>query len=469
MQSRFVAIQLEFFVFHDTRMHLITGDAMPKLSPTISNALVLLSRLLFAVVCFFAWKGKIGLPALLTLSLSTVLFWVGHRGLSTENQKIASFWAKGLFTIVGIMALLRHPIPCPKDAPECTPLPVVTAIMQYIEQVDGQTFLLFAVIAMAIKFIGVLSSAYAWHLLLQGQGLRFAYWQTTVTSFLIGRFIGTFLPSTMGLDGYTLYEAGKYSNEWTRVFTAKALEKFIGITGLFLGITLTLPFGYSVLLDVTANKPGAAMSLALIIAGICGGVSLVVVLGLVRPALLIWFVRIFGKFIPKKVSHKVEEFANSVGAYRGKTGLLMVVLLSKFITHFTTAMVYYFTALAIGVTTAQFWPIVFGSNIQILGTLFSPTIAGEGAREALQALLLEKQLGGVAQAVLSGALGFIAAEAATMWGGAFLWTRKPEWRPSPLLIDDQPASYTWLDNSDSPASFAELQANIQEKRISTPT
>ena len=54
---------------------------------------------------------------------------------------------------------------------------------------------------------------------------------------------------------------------------------------------------------------------------------------------------------------------------------------------------------------------------------FLTTIVGEGAREALQALLLEKQLGGVAQAVLSGALGFIAAEAATMWGGAFLWTR----------------------------------------------
>ena len=62
---------------------------------------------------------------------------------------------------------------------------------------------------------------------------------------------------------------------------------------------------------------------------------------------------------------------------------------------------------------------MFGSNIQILGTIFSPTIAGEGAREALQALLLEKQLGGVAQAVLSGALGFIAAEAATMWGWRF--------------------------------------------------
>ena len=69
-------------------------------------------------------------------------------------------------------------------------------------------------------------------------------------------------------------------------------------------------------------------------------------------------------------------------------GLLLLALANKFVTHFTTAMVYYFTALAIGVVGAQFWPITFGSTIQILGTVFSPTIAGEGAREAFQAVLL---------------------------------------------------------------------------------
>jgi hypothetical protein len=315
---------------------------------------------------------------------------------------------------------------------------------------------------MVIKFIGVLSSAFAWHLLLVGQGIRFAYWQSIVTAFLIGRFIGTFLPSTVGLDGYTLYEAGKYSNQWTRVITAKGLEKFIGITGLFLGITLTLPFGYSVLQDV-AQKDGAAMTLALLIGGICGGVSLVVVLGLVKPGLLVWIIKTFGGFLPNKVKGKVEEFTNAVGAYQGKTKLLMLTLLSKFITHFTTAVVYYFTALAIGVTTAAFWPIVFGSNIQILGTLFSPTIAGEGAREALQALLLKKQLGGVAQAVLSGALGFIAAEAATMWGGAFLWTRTESWRPSLAQVDDNDVDFAWLDNGES-VDFNNLQENLREMR-----
>lgn len=435
---------------------------MPKLSPLLSSLLILASRLVFALLCFFAWQGKLGLMALLLLFAATTLFWVGKKGLSEGDQKTASFWAKGLFTVVGIMALLRHPIPCPEDAVACEPLPVFTTILQYVEQVDGQTFLLFALLAMGIKFIGVLSSAFAWHLLLVGQGIRFAYWQSTVTAFLIGRFIGTFLPSTIGLDGYTLYEAGRYSNQWTRVITAKGLEKFIGITGLFMGITLTLPFGYSVLQDVT-SKEGAALTLALLIGGICGGVSTVVVLGLVKPGLLVWLIKTFGGFLPGKVKNKVEEFTNAVGAYRGKTKLLLLALLSKFVTHFTTAVVYYFTALAIGVATAQFWPIVFGSNIQILGTIFSPTIAGEGAREALQALLLKEQLGGVAQAVLSGALGFIAAEAATMWGGAFLWTRTESWRPSLAQVDDQDVDFAWLEGEDNIA-FENLQANLKEIR-----
>jgi len=40
-----------------------------------------------------------------------------------------------------------------------------------------------------------------------------------------------------------------------------------------------------------------------------------------------------------------------------------------------------------------------------------------------------------AKAVLAAALGFIAAEAATMWGGAFLWTRTPSWRPTVCEVD----------------------------------
>ena len=96
--------------------------------------------------------------------------------------------------------------------------------------------------------------------------------------------------------------------------------------------------------------------------------------------------------IAGKVVGQLQGFTAAVQAYRGKVGLLFACLFAKFVTHFTTAAVYFFTALAIGVTTAQFWPITFGSTIQILATVLSPTIAGEGAREAFQALLLSNQL-----------------------------------------------------------------------------
>jgi hypothetical protein len=147
-----------------------------------------------------------------------------------------------------------------------------------------------------------------------------------------------------------------------------------------------------------------------------------------------------------------------VGAYEGKVKLLMLALASKFVTHFTTAVVYFFTALAIGVVGAEFWPVVFGSTIQILATLLSPTIAGEGAREAFQALLLKDQLGGVAPAVLSGALGFIAAEAATLWGGAFLWTRKAGWRPRFCEVDGVQVDYAWIDDESDTGFDAETLA-----------
>ncbi len=429
------------------------------------------SAVTFAGLTAMAWMGKLGLVAIGLLGISVVLFALGRKKLAPKARKTPDGVAKVLFTLVGMMALLQHRI----SVEGSEPLPVWAAIAEYIDKVEASTFFMFALVAMLVKFVGVITSAYAWHLLLVGQGVRFPFWRKIMTAFLIGRFIGTFLPSTIGLDGYTLFEAGRYSNQWARVVTAKTLEKFIGVTGLFLGMLLTLPFGYQVIVDVVeqANRPDAAPMLAGAIALIAGGISGVVMIGLVWPVFIMsimraieWFAGHVLKIGPlKKVSSKalgiLRQFTESVGAYRGKIGLMFAALFAKFITHFTTAAVYYFTALAIGVTTAEFWPITFGSTIQILGTLFSPTIAGEGAREALQALLLTEQLGGIPQAVLSGALGFIAAEAATLWGGAFLWTRTPTWRPAFAEVDGQQVDYSWISAEDDGAFDADKIAQVR--------
>ena len=401
----------------------------------------------FAVLTYDAWLGQLGFPALGALFVAFAAFWFGRRGLPAPTRGSVDLVAKILFTVVGMIALLRHPIPVEGGER----LPIYDAILQYLPFVDLRIFILFGFLAMLIKAVGVVSSAYAWHLLLIGQRIRYPFWQAIMTAFLIGRFIGTFLPSTIGLDGYTLYEAGRYSNQWSRAVTAKALEKLIGITGLFLGMLLTLPFGYQVIVDVTshANRAHTAPLVATLIATIAGGICLAVILVLAWPRLLTGALGMFGKWMPGAVRGKVEQLNAALGAYHGQVGLLFAALFSKFITHFTTAVVYYFTALAIGVVGAQFWPIVFGSTVQILGTVFAPTIAGEGAREAFQAILLQKQLGGVPQAVLSAALGFIAAEAATLWGGAFLLVRKPGWRPTFTQVDGAQVDYAWIDDQEA--------------------
>ncbi|MBX3025113.1 flippase-like domain-containing protein [bacterium] len=401
----------------------------------------------FAVLAYDAWLGRLGLPALGALLVAFIAFWAGRRGLPLPSRATADLTAKVLFTVVGMVALLRHPIPVEGGER----LPIYDAILQYLPYVDPRLFVLFGLLAMLVKALGVVSSAYAWHLLLVGQRIRYPFWQAIFTAFLIGRFIGTFLPSTIGLDGYTLYEAGRYSNQWSRAVTAKMLEKLIGITGLFLGMVLTLPFGYQVIVDVThhASRPHAAPLVAGLIIAVAGGICAAVILILAWPRLLTGALAIFGNWLPGGLRGRVEQLGSALGAYHGQVGLLFAALFSKFVTHFTTAVVYYFTALAIGVVGAQFWPIVFGSTIQILGTVFAPTIAGEGAREAFQALLLQKQLGGVPQAVLSAALGFIAAEAATLWGGAFLLVRKPGWRPTFTRVDDAPVDYAWIDDREA--------------------
>jgi hypothetical protein len=418
-------------------------------NPLVAWGAIAIAAVSFAALTWRAWLGALGIMALLLLVVASLAFFVGRRALPASTRGTLDGVAKALFTVVGIIALLRHPI----DVGEAGRLPIYEAIARYIDQVDPTTFVFFAVVAMLVKAIGVVSSAYAWHLLLVGQGIRFPFWSKIMTSFLIGRFIGTFLPSTIGLDGYTLYDAGRYSNQWPRAVTAKALEKFIGITGLFLGMVVTLPFGYEVIAHVTEQigRPQAAPLLAAAIGVVAGGISALVVIALVWPVLLTKSLALFGALMPGVLRAQIEQLTRAVGAYRGQVGLLMLALFSKFVTHFTTAAVYYFTALAIGVVGAEFWPIVFGSTIQILATVLSPTIAGEGAREAFQALLLSKHLGGVAQAVLSAALGFIAAEAATLWGGAFLWVRKPGWRPAFALVDGKQVDYAWIDDQEDGA------------------
>jgi arylsulfatase A-like enzyme/uncharacterized membrane protein YbhN (UPF0104 family) len=307
-------------------------------------------------------------------------------------------------------------------------------VLQTLQQIDAGTFWLFVTLSALVKFVGILASMYRWTILLRGQSILLPF-RHIFGSFLIGRFIGTFLPSTAGLDGYKLYDAARFSGKTVEVTATTALEKVIGFSGIFLSFLVALPFGIKIFGDNAGLVAALTVPFCL---GIIGALLLV----LWFPGVVQWILEHFPIPGKARLGGLISRISESAAAYRDKHSLVLAAFALSFIVHFTTAAMYYFTAMAIGADNAEFWPIAFGSSIQILATVLSPfTIAGEGIREAAQYALLGNMIG-PANAIVSAALGFWAAEALTLAGGVFWWVRSADYRPAYCLVDGVQVDYS---------------------------
>lgn len=336
---------------------------------------------------------------------------------------------KAWVTVLAFWMLLSHPI-------EVEPGKKVIALQLIFDQlarIDAATFWTFVGMATGIKVIGMLSSMYRWQLMLRGQGIELPF-KHIFGSFLIGRAIGTFLPSTAGLDGYTLFDAARFSGKTVEVTAAKFVEKVCGFSGVFMTFLVALPFGIGIFGDSALLFASIAVPIA---TGVIGGLVVV----LLFPGFVQWILENVPLPAKQRISGIVTRISTSASAYRGHPALVFQILFLSFLVHFTTAVMYYYTALAIGAQGADFWKITFGSSIQIFATVISPfTIAGEGIREAAQFLLLGELIGPAA-AIVSAALGFWAAEAPTMLGFVFWWLRSEDYRPDYALVDGQQVDY----------------------------
>ncbi len=319
------------------------------------------------------------------------------------------------------------------DGAEAQVLPEVKittfrAIKAYLPKIEARSFWIFLLIAAVLKAFGIAASMLRWHLLLIGQGIRFPFGHLAGT-FLIGRFLGTFLPSTFGLDGYTLYDAARYSKRTLEVAAAKLIEKVMGVIGIFLTFLVTLPLGYAVF----AHNLGAnAAKVTAVTVAISLGSTGIFFLILMKPGLIDPLLNLLpAKGKPFELLRKVRTAA---GAYETHKGLLLTASGCSFLVHFLTAVMYYFTAKAIGAIGADVWEVSFASSIQIFATVISPfTIAGEGVREIVTYILLGGMMGGEAT-ILFSALGFWAAEALTLAGGVIWLARRRGYHPRYTLV-----------------------------------
>ena len=312
---------------------------------------------------------------------------------------------KALLTFAIFYLLLTHPVRV--DGERLTVWETMTSRAHTLTWEHAGPYLL---MAMACKAVGIFAAMIRWHGLLLGQGIRFPFGHTA-QSFLIGRFLGTFLPGTLGLDGYKLYDAKRYGHNTYGAIAATVVEKLLGLAGILLTFLLAAPFGYHLL----GSQAQTAMA-------VCAPLACV---GLITMLLILAHPTALRRILLTRFSRQgwVQRLGHAIVAYQGAMRPLVWGLLLSFVVHATTATLYFFTALAVGAQNTHFGEVVFASSIQIFVTATSPlTLAGEGVREVTQALLLAKRIG-MSESIMSAALGFWAAEALTLVGGYFWWRR----------------------------------------------
>src|SRR5206468_4506636 len=102
-------------------------------------------------------------------------------------------------------------------------------------------FLPWSLAAIAVKLAGIFANVLRWQVLLRGQGIELGFGFLT-RSYFIGRYFGIVTPSTMGLDAWRLYETIRLTRRPVECTTVLAVERILGLVGLFTVILVFMPF-----------------------------------------------------------------------------------------------------------------------------------------------------------------------------------------------------------------------------------
>ncbi len=282
-----------------------------------------------------------------------------------------------------------------------------------VRNLDLRVFIPWVLFATFIKFLGIMANIVRWQVLLAGQDLHFGFgWLTA--SYFVGRFFGIVMPSTLGLDGWRLYDTIRISRKPVECTTVLAIERVTGLVGLLATILLFMPFadlqgrGIADVLSSMAVPIGAAVLF---------GVML-----LLKPDLFAPLIRI----VPvAKVRSFLENAIRSATAYSRRRSALLIALLCAIFGQITTMAMYFGNAMALQVEGVTMLQVFYAGAVMTLFTFLIPTAAGEGVRE----LMFVEMLGGripTAKAFLIGHIGFwIEKLLLSFQGGIFLiWAPK---------------------------------------------
>jgi glycosyltransferase 2 family protein len=293
-------------------------------------------------------------------------------------------------------------------------------------------------LAVTIKGVGILAGIIRWRLLLHAQNIKL-HFANLGGAYLVGRFFGSFLPSTIGLDAYRTYYAAVRSRRVAECVAVTMIEKIIGLVALSALAIIAMPFGAR-LLDTHALW---ALGLAM-------GAPFAIAFGLLfGPGLF----RRLSTWLGKRNNKLTTGLSHLMGAVAGlgvQRGRLLSAIGLGLIIHGATSAMYLATAQAVGADVVSS-EILFIGPLMILATLVPVSIAGIGVREGTFVFFLTRVGLPTEQAVLLGFLGFLAGEVYSLAGGA-IWALNPAVRPDDEhgLLEVAGRAAAWIKSKNKP-------------------
>ncbi len=260
------------------------------------------------------------------------------------------------------------------------------------------------VMAVVLHFAAVLSGVARWQVLLRARGISQPFpW--LFRSFLIGRFIGAFTPSTTGLDGWRAFEVARRTGDIAGSASVIVVEKLFGLVGMALVCAVLAPMGALDQLGPTA------LPIALSIAG--------------GSAFGLWILssaertRVLARFAPKFVRARALKFAEALATQELNRARVMSALGLGVLSHVSISAVFAATGAALDVNASLVSLLAVGNAITI-AVLLPISLGGVGVREGVAVMLLAGVGVSTSDAVLIALLGYVTGQVPAILGGVLL-------------------------------------------------
>ncbi len=277
--------------------------------------------------------------------------------------------------------------------------------------------------ALAAQAGAITFSILRWRVLLAGQSLNVPLGHA-VKTFLVGRFLGTFTPTGVGLEAYKAYDIARYTGRAEASISVVLIEKLIGtFFSLGLLVLISLPFFINALDAKFLYVFGAFFAFLLVVA-----LVLLFSPGLLRSLLKLRFP------LKARLEKPLGRLVDAFTTYSRRKGHLVAAIGLGLMVYLFWFLTYYANSLALGAGLALEQVLKVGPMTQI-ATMIPLSIAGIGLREGAFMGLLEI-LGAVegatassrAAMILSASMVYFVSISLNVVGAVIFLTRRTDYK-----------------------------------------